>query len=58
MGYCPLDLFSGDRARVSKAVEDLWDAWIQTDGHINNLKVFVEGVLIKPSQVSISLFLS
>ncbi|KIM22257.1 hypothetical protein M408DRAFT_79282 [Serendipita vermifera MAFF 305830] len=51
-GYCPLDLFSGDEARVSKTVKDLWDAWVQSGGHINNLKIFVEGVLIQPSQAS------
>ncbi|KAG8833376.1 Inositol-pentakisphosphate 2-kinase [Serendipita sp. 399] len=48
VGYCPLDLFSGDKDRVSKALTSLWDAWIRTDGHINNLKVFVEGKLIEP----------
>jgi inositol-pentakisphosphate 2-kinase len=53
MGYCPLDLFSGNPERVSKSVSDLWQAWIQSDGHINNLKIFVEGVLIQPSQVKL-----
>ena len=51
MGYCPLDLFSGERERVSKALSNLWEAWVQSDGRINNLKVFVEGALIQPSQV-------
>lgn len=53
VGYCPLDLFSGDKDRISKALTSLWNAWYETDGHINNLKIFVSGTLIGPSQVGL-----
>ncbi|EIW60279.1 inositol-pentakisphosphate 2-kinase [Trametes versicolor FP-101664 SS1] len=48
LGYCPLDLYSGDATRVEKALRALWDVWIGTGGKVNNLKVFVEGKIIKP----------
>ncbi|KAG9091154.1 Inositol-pentakisphosphate 2-kinase [Ceratobasidium sp. 370] len=46
--YCPLDLFSGDEARIRKALGALWDTWVKSDGAINNLKVFVKGKTVKP----------
>ncbi|KAG8745600.1 Inositol-pentakisphosphate 2-kinase [Ceratobasidium sp. 414] len=46
--YCPLDLFSGDEARIRKALGALWDTWVKSDGAINNLKVFVKGKTMKP----------
>lgn len=49
LGYCPLDLYSGDVARVEHALRALWDVWIGSGGKVNNLKVFVEGTLVKPS---------
>ncbi|KAG9035158.1 Inositol-pentakisphosphate 2-kinase [Serendipita sp. 407] len=51
LGYCPLDLFSGDKTRVSNALASLWNAWVRTEGHINNLKIFVGGELIQPKNV-------
>jgi inositol-pentakisphosphate 2-kinase len=51
VGYCPLDLFSGERARVKKAIESLWSSWLESNGKINNLKVFVEGGTITPGEV-------
>lgn len=48
LGYCPLDLYSGDATRVEKALRALWDVWIGTGGKVNNLKVFVEGKIVKP----------
>ncbi|KAK2466812.1 hypothetical protein APHAL10511_001070 [Amanita phalloides] len=48
--YCPLDLFSGEEKRVVQAISSLWDAWKLNDGEINNLKVFVRGSFIKPSE--------
>ena len=51
VGYCPLDLFSGEEERIKHAISNLWDAWITSDGAINNLKIFVRGNLIKPSEV-------
>jgi len=47
-GYCPLDLFSGDEARMKTALNSLWDAWSDSDGTINNFKVFVGGKKILP----------
>ena len=49
LGYCPLDLFSGDELRVKKAIHSLWDAWIGSSGQVNNLRVFVGGTMLKPS---------
>lgn len=43
LGYCPLDLFSGDKDRVTKAIHSLWNAWIDSNGTVNNLKLFVRG---------------
>jgi len=50
-GYCPLDLFSGDGQRISRALRALWDAWIHTQGSANNLRIFSRGKLLKPSDV-------
>lgn len=50
--YCPLDLYSGDEARVARAIEGLWNAWKRTDGSANNLRFFYEGVRVEPSDVS------
>lgn len=50
MGYCPLDLYSGDELRVRKAVNDLWGAWADSNGMVNNLKIFVQGKTITPDQ--------
>lgn len=50
--YCPLDLYSGDRMRVRKALDGLWEQWHHSDGEKNNLRVFVDGKKILPSNVS------
>lgn len=42
-GFCPLDLYSGKKERVEIALRALWDEWIGKAGHINNLKIFVDG---------------
>jgi inositol-pentakisphosphate 2-kinase len=47
--YCPLDLYSGNPARVEKAIGNLWESWIGSGGCINSLKVFVKGKIIKPN---------
>ncbi|KAJ6502037.1 inositol-pentakisphosphate 2-kinase [Mycena sanguinolenta] len=51
-GYCPLDLFSGNESRMKTALSGLWDAWIESNGTINNFKVFVRGRKILPLQRS------
>ncbi|KAJ7481157.1 inositol-pentakisphosphate 2-kinase [Mycena galericulata] len=50
--YCPLDLFSGKESRVKNALNNLWDAWIHSDGAVNNFKVFVRGRKISPAEQS------
>jgi len=51
--YCPLDLFSGDERRITKAIYALWDAWLASNASMNNLKVFAGGKLVTPSEVSL-----
>jgi len=50
--YCPLDLFSGDKDRMIKAIRSLWDAWVGSNATVNNLKVFARGKFVLPSEVS------
>ncbi|TFY82194.1 hypothetical protein EWM64_g1818 [Hericium alpestre] len=47
--YCPLDLFSGTSERVTKATHGLWDSWMQSGGAVNNLRIFSDGKMLKPS---------
>ncbi|KAJ7171990.1 inositol-pentakisphosphate 2-kinase, partial [Mycena filopes] len=49
-GYCPLDLFSGDELRMTKALDSLCDAWSDSNGTVNNFRVFVEGKNITPAE--------
>ncbi|OBZ65669.1 Inositol-pentakisphosphate 2-kinase [Grifola frondosa] len=49
LGYCPLDLFSGEEARVTRALHALWDVWIGSSGGVNNLRVFVDGQMLRPT---------
>uniref|UniRef100_D8PUZ6 Inositol-pentakisphosphate 2-kinase n=1 Tax=Schizophyllum commune (strain H4-8 / FGSC 9210) TaxID=578458 RepID=D8PUZ6_SCHCM len=49
-GYCPLDLFSGNKARVRHAILTLWDAWVESNATVNNLKIFVHGKTIRPNE--------
>lgn len=51
LGYCPLDLFSRNETRIRKAVTALWDAWVESNGTVNNLKIFVDGKMALPSDV-------
>jgi hypothetical protein len=55
-GYDPVDLFSGDEIRVGKAIDDLWSIWMETKGKKNNWRVYVDGKVVLPDQVS-ALFL-
>ncbi|KAG6900403.1 hypothetical protein C0993_011096 [Termitomyces sp. T159_Od127] len=54
-GYCPLDLFSEDMNRVKKAIRGLWDIWTESNGTVNNLKIFVQGQKVVPSAASLLL---
>jgi inositol-pentakisphosphate 2-kinase len=47
--YCPLDLYSGDPERVKKALHGLWEVWVGTSGATNNLRVFVDGHILRPN---------
>lgn len=47
-----MDLFSGDSTRIQTAVQNLWDDWVNNEGSTNNLRIFVNGKLIKPVDVS------
>ncbi|KAJ7172035.1 inositol-pentakisphosphate 2-kinase [Mycena filopes] len=49
-GYCPLDLFSSDEPRMKKALNSLWDAWLDRNGAANNFRVFVEGKNTTPAE--------
>ena len=50
--YCPLELYSSDPGRVKKALYALWDDWVQSNGTINMLRIFVNGRVLDPSQVN------
>ncbi|KAF9227734.1 DUF941-domain-containing protein [Gyrodon lividus] len=50
--YCPLDLYSGDEARMRRAIHDLWSGWVQSDGALNNLRLFLSGEMLKPCEQS------
>ena len=54
LGYCPLDLFSGEEYRVRGAIHSLWDAWVTSNGTINNLKIFSQGNLVSPLKVNLA----
>jgi inositol-pentakisphosphate 2-kinase len=49
--YCPLDLFSGDERRIDKALRDLWAGWIDSNGTMNNMRIFTHGKMLKPTEV-------
>ncbi|KAF9482829.1 inositol-pentakisphosphate 2-kinase [Pholiota conissans] len=53
--YCPLDLFSGDKTRILKAIHDLWDAWVASNATVNNLKIFARGKFVTPSEAHVML---
>lgn len=51
-GYCPLDLYSGDQERVSRAIRALWSDWKASCGGTNNIRLFVDGRRVEPHDVS------
>ncbi len=50
--FCPLDLFSGSKVRLERAIDALWNSWIQSNGSINNLRIFSHGKIVLPNDVS------
>lgn len=54
--YCPIDLYSADEERVSRALEQLWVGWIQDNGQGNSLRLFVDGKIVDPREVSLDAF--
>jgi inositol-pentakisphosphate 2-kinase len=50
--YDPLDLYSGDEARMRTAISALWDLWETSKGQSNNWRVFVDGKAASPNEVS------
>ncbi|KAJ7633015.1 inositol-pentakisphosphate 2-kinase [Roridomyces roridus] len=50
--FCPLDLYSGEECRIKKALEGLWEVWLDSDGAINNFRVFVHGKRISSEESS------
>jgi inositol-pentakisphosphate 2-kinase len=51
VAYCPMDLYSSDPERVKKALCALWNDWVQSNGTINNLRIFINGIVLDPSEV-------
>jgi hypothetical protein len=49
--YCPIDLYSGDPKRVSRALEQLWLSWLEDNGQGNSLRLFVDGKIVDPREV-------
>lgn len=39
---------------MSNAIQALWDTWNDSNGSVNNLKIFKHGRLIQPSDVKLS----
>ena len=50
--YCPLELYSLDPERVKEALYALWDDWVQSGGTINMLRIFANGKVLDPNEVS------
>jgi inositol-pentakisphosphate 2-kinase len=51
MQFCPLDLFSGSKARLERSIDALWNSWVQSNGSINNLRIFFHGKIVLPNDV-------
>lgn len=52
MQFCPLDLFSGSKFRLERAIDALWNSWVQSNGSINNLRIFCHGKMVLPNDES------
>ena len=51
MQFCPLDLFSGSKVRLERAIDALWNSWVESNGSINNLRIFCHGKIVLPNDV-------
>ncbi|BGP30302.1 hypothetical protein JCM10296v2_002056 [Rhodotorula toruloides] len=51
-GFCPLALYSGNPARVHKALEQLYGSWMSSEGAINNLRIFLDGQKVLPGDAN------
>lgn len=50
--FCPLDLYSGDDARMTRAVGELWKGWEEDrEGKGNSVRLFVNGEVIRAADV-------
>ncbi|GAA5921868.1 hypothetical protein JCM6882_002636, partial [Rhodosporidiobolus microsporus] len=47
-GYCPLDLYSREPARVQRALDCLYDGWARSSGEGNSLRIFLDGQKLSP----------
>lgn len=57
LSYCPLDLFSSNEIRIKRAIRSLWDGWLISEGSANNLRVFVHGNMIRPTDVGVNMLM-
>ncbi|WWD18594.1 hypothetical protein CI109_103047 [Kwoniella shandongensis] len=48
--YDPVDLYSSEEERMARGLEGLWQIWSKSGGKANNLRVFVDGLLVTPDQ--------
>jgi inositol-pentakisphosphate 2-kinase len=51
MQFCPLDLFSGSKVRLERAIDALWNSWVQSNASVNNLRIFFHGKIVLPNDV-------
>ncbi|GAA5967378.1 hypothetical protein JCM21900_000350 [Sporobolomyces salmonicolor] len=52
LGYCPLDLYSGDETRMLRAIGRLFSSWEITGGQGNSFRIFVNGQSVLPQDPS------
>lgn len=48
--YCPLDLYSGNMERLDRALNALHAHWRRSEGSGNQLRVFLNSKLLRPSE--------
>ncbi|GAA5896214.1 hypothetical protein JCM5296_007263 [Sporobolomyces johnsonii] len=52
LGYCPLDLYSGDETHMRRALDGLLSSWETSGGQSNSLRIFAHGQSVVPEDVS------